>query len=582
MIYVRSITHTSLSRVPASRSIGAYKRRRMQVKIMRVIFQVFIVGLIAILFCNVGSADEETPDYWPTKGWKTASPESQGIDSLTLIRMLEMIWEKDFAIDSVLVVRNGYIVLDAYRFPFKADNTRHFQSCSKSVISALIGVAIDHGDIQNINQSILDFFPKNASNNENANKHAITIEHLLTMTHGWECNDLYRFSCISDLSCGGNWIHQVLDLPTVNAPGTNFGYCNGATVLLSAILQEQTGETALSFAEKHLFAPLGIADVHWPSNPQGITTGYNGLHMRPRDMAKIGYLYLNNGIWDGQRILSASWIQASTQSHIATHAGYCPGYGYQWWIISPGIYAAQGAQGQYMMIAQEKNMLTVFTGSLDLKDTSLPYGLLAAYLIPALKSPNPLPENPDALQELTSVATRWRHPRPISSANEQKMADSSDQSGQRHEYVNNEHRFTVAYDADLLIQDHHMESPVVLRRRGLQRGLPMLTVLVDNIQKNMLLEYTADYMLSLSKKILPHDYHNAYGKIEKDELITLSDGTNGNYVEIKWSIPSRENLKTVGVFAYKNNKVIGVIVCSLEETSVEYLAEIATSLEFFH
>ncbi len=370
------------------------------------ILQLFICILIFILWWNVGLATDEKPDYWPSKGWKTSSPESQGVDSTFLVHMLETIWEKDFAIDSVLVVRNGYIILDAYGFPFKADDTRHIQSCSKSVISALIGIAIDRGYIQDVNQAVLYFFPNRVVKNHDADKQAMTLEHLLTMTHGWECNDFYHFSCLSDLSCGGSWVQLMLDLPMVDAPGTDFNYCNGAAVLLSAILQKQTGMNAFSFAEKHLFDPLGISDVHWSSNPQGITAGYNGLHLRPQDMAKIGYLYLNNGSWDGRRIISSQWIQASTQSHITTHAGFCPGYGYQWWILSPGIYTAVGAQGQYIMVAPEKNLLAVFTGSLDLKDTTIPLGLLAAYLIPATTSPTPLLENPDAAQELTSVTTR--------------------------------------------------------------------------------------------------------------------------------------------------------------------------------
>ena len=115
----------------------------MDVKTIKKIFQIFIGILIFIICWNVGLAADEKPDYWPIKGWKTASPESQGVDSTLLVDMLETIWEHDFDIDSVLVIRNGYIILDAYGFPFKANNTRHIQSCSKSVISALIGIAID-------------------------------------------------------------------------------------------------------------------------------------------------------------------------------------------------------------------------------------------------------------------------------------------------------------------------------------------------------------------------------------------------------------------------------------------------------
>lgn len=546
---------------------------------MKQTFQLFIGILIVMICWNVGLAADKQPDYWPTKGWRTASPESQGVDSTLLVDMLETIWEHDYDIDSVLVIRNGYIVLDAYGFPFKADDKRHIQSCSKSVISALVGIAIDQGYIQDVNQPVLHFFQKHVARNLDVNKQAMTLEHLLTMTHGWECNDLYTLSCLSDLSCGGGWVQLMLDLPMADVPGTHFNYCNGAAFLLSAILQEQTGMNAFSFAKKHLFTPLGISDVHWSSNPQYITAGYNGLHMQPQDVVKIGYLYLNNGVWDGKQIISSQWIKVSTQRHMTTNAGFCSGYGYQWWIVSPGIYTAIGAQGQYITVAPEKNMLTVFTGSLDRKDTSIPLGLLAAYLIPAVTSPTPLPENSDAARALTSVIARWQNTGPTGREKTQKISETSDQRGQRQEYVNIEYGFTVTYDAELLIKDINLESPVVFQRSGL-RGLPVLIVLVDDIPKNMPLEYTADYMLDLSKRILPHNYHTAYNKIKKEELMTLSDGTDANYVEIIWSIPSREKLTTVGIFVYKNNKVVGVVAGSMEESSIEYLAGITKSLKF--
>lgn len=425
----------------------------------------------------------------------------------------------------------------------------------------------------------MDFFPKRVAKNIADDKSAPTLENLLTMTHGWECNDLYNLSCLSDMSCGGGWVLLIIDLPTSKVPGTHFGYCNGAAFLLSAILQEQTGINAFSFAEKNLFAPLGISDVHWPSNPQGITVGYNGLHMRPRDMAKIGYLYLNNGLWDGKRIISSQWIKASTREHITTNSGFSPGYGYHWWIVSSGIYTAAGAHGQYIMVATEQNMLAVFTGSLSRKDTYIPLGLLASYIIPAVKSPTPLAENPNRAKGLKSVVSLWRNTGPMGRAKLNKKAEKSLQRLNREEYVNTEYGFTVKYDAELLIMDNQLESPLVFKRRGL-RSLPVFSVLVDDIPQGLALEYTADYMIDLYKTILPTTYQKTYQKIKKEELIKLPDGTKANYVEINWRIQSGGMLTTVGVFAYKNNKIIGAVASGPEETPIEYLAGIAKSLKF--
>jgi CubicO group peptidase (beta-lactamase class C family) len=146
------------------------------------------------------------------------------------------------------------------------------------------------------------------------------------------------------------------------------------------------------------------------SYPQGITLGYGELFMQPQDMAKIGYLYLNNGLWDGEQIISSLWIKASTRKHIATTL--LPSYGYHWWIVSPNIYTAAGNKGQFIMVAPEKNMVAVFTGRLSPKDFAIPLDFLAAYLIPAVKSSTTLPENPQAEETLQIRSTLWQSTNP--------------------------------------------------------------------------------------------------------------------------------------------------------------------------
>ena len=176
--------------------------------------------------------------------------------------------------------------------------------------------------------------------------------------------------------------------------------------------QPKDGERRLlkANAEKHLFEPLGISEVGWPSNPQGITLGYGQLFMRPQDMAKIGYLYLNNGLWDGKQIISSLWINASTRKFINTTL--LPGYGYHWWIASPDAYVAAGNKGQFIMVAPEKNIVAVFTGRLSPKDFFIPLDLLASNIIPAVKSPTPLPENTIKKKALNSISTLWQNTNP--------------------------------------------------------------------------------------------------------------------------------------------------------------------------
>ena len=165
------------------------------------ILRLIIFILTFVIWCNFGLAADGKPDYWPTKGWRTASPESQGVDSNLLVKMLETIGEKQIAIYSVLVIRNGYIVLDAYSYPYDSDDTLNIHSCTKSVSSALVGIAIDKGHIKDVSQPVLDFFPKRVAKNLDADKKAMTLENLLTMTTGLECRDsaLYNWRGLRQL-----------------------------------------------------------------------------------------------------------------------------------------------------------------------------------------------------------------------------------------------------------------------------------------------------------------------------------------------------------------------------------------------
>ncbi len=195
-----------------------------------------------------------------------------------------------------------------------------------------------------------------------------------------------------------DWVQFILDLPMVGEPGSTFEYCNGASFILSAILQEATDLSALEFAQKNLFTPLGISDVVWKSNPQGISIGYSGLGLRPKDMAKIGYLYLNDGIWDGEQIVSSTWVQDSTQKYIP--ATLQEWYGYQWWVDELDIYMALGYGGQYIIVVPEEDLVVVFVSDLAEKDFYIPDQFLHRYILPSIKSSDPLPEDQRATKLL--------------------------------------------------------------------------------------------------------------------------------------------------------------------------------------
>lgn len=351
------------------------------------------------------------PSYWPTEAWRTSTPEEQGMDSEMLADMLETIQEQDHGVDSVVVVRNGYMVADATVFPFEPGSRHIIYSCTKSVISALVGIAIDKGYIEGVHQPVLDFFPERTVANLDAKKEAMTLEDVLTMSTGLECQDsyLYRWRGLEQMRQSDDWVQFMLDLAMAEEPGTRFEYCNGASFLLSAIIQETTGMNALAFSNEHLFGPLGITDVQWLSNPQGITIGWSELYMMPHDMAEIGYLYLNEGVWDGEQVVPAEWVKASTREHIS--AGTLEdGYGYQWWIDDSGIYLALGYAGQFIFVVPEKDMVVVFVSDLEEQDFYVPQMLLNDFIIPAAKSAAPLPDNPDGVALLESRAEALANP----------------------------------------------------------------------------------------------------------------------------------------------------------------------------
>ena len=347
---------------------------------------------------HLSSSNPTPTPPWPTEAWGHASPESQGMDSNVLVEMLKSIENEGIEIEALVVVRNGSVVLDAVVFPFSIfpDARHNVYSCTKSVVSILIGIAIEEGYIEGINQPVINFFPEKSAANMDDRKEDMTLEHLLTMTAGLNCRDsyLYRWDGLQLMRSSPDWVQFMLDLPMVENPGSNFEYCNGGSFLLSAILQEATGVNAFQFATEHLFKPLGISDVRWPSNPQGISIGYSDLELRPEDMAKIGFLYLNDGVWDGEQIVPSAWVHDSTQKYIS--ATLQEGYGYQWWIDTSGIYMALGYGGQYIIVVPEEDLVVVFVSDLAEADFYVPDQFLHRYILPSIISSEPLPEDPRA------------------------------------------------------------------------------------------------------------------------------------------------------------------------------------------
>ncbi|WP_042472623.1 serine hydrolase domain-containing protein [Bacillus ndiopicus] len=268
----------------------------------------------------------------------------------------EKIIKKD-KIDSVIVQKNNTVIFEYYRNNRMKDKQHKIYSVTKSVLSALMGIAIDKGFIENVNTPIIHYFPEFDKDNENER---ITIKHLLTMTSG------LHYPGNNAMIPSKNWVNFVLQQDIAHPPGKEMVYSCGSSQLLSAILQKTTGLNTEAFAKKHLFTPLGITDYKWNSDAQGITIGGFGLMMKTADMLKIGTLYLNNGVWKSKQIVPYQWIEESTSPKIKTDDNYA--YAYHWWNISYDnqvgrIFFAFGYEGQYIIVAPDYQLVTIFTSN---------------------------------------------------------------------------------------------------------------------------------------------------------------------------------------------------------------------------
>lgn len=350
-------------------------------------FLSLIVGL-ALCACapraaNLQPTPAASPDGaglpWPTQGWSTAAPEEKGVDGQVLAGVVADAQKADPYLHSLLVIRGGAIISETYTGEFTADSRHELYSVTKSFTSTLVGIAVGRGYLPDIQSTALSWFPNMRVENLDKRKQAITVEHLLTMTTGmdWREGDpIYRAMYQSEA-----WVPFVLGTAMRADPGSEFNYCSGCSHVLSALVAQSTGMKTQDFADKVLFAPLGIRNYNWETDNRGVPIGGWGLQITPRDMAKLGYLFLHNGEWEGQQVVPAEWVQAATQAHVDAGGGW--DYGYQWWIDEEhGGYAAQGRYGQLIYVVPDKDLVVVATSAGDGNDALLQ--IIREQLLPAL------------------------------------------------------------------------------------------------------------------------------------------------------------------------------------------------------
>lgn len=301
-------------------------------------------------------------------GWQIASLAEQNIVPAPILEMIEGIRAGEYTgISSVLLVRGGFLVLEEYFGEDDRDRLHTMRSAAKAITSALVGIAIDKGFIESVDEPLLPYFPEYQGEiaNWDERKRDITLAHVLSMTSGVRGNEDAMYPT-------DDWIKFYLDQPLAAAPGETFSYATSGVVTLGNVITRASGLGIPAFADRYLFGPLGITEYRWPitnsRGNQGLAMTGGGLNLRPRDMAKFGQLYLNGGGWEGERLISEEWIEESTRKH-ATSDLYGEDFGYLWRMIDRTVAGrrvrsieAWGNGGQFIMVFPSLDLVAVFTG----------------------------------------------------------------------------------------------------------------------------------------------------------------------------------------------------------------------------
>ena len=271
------------------------------------------------------------------------------------------------------IAKNGKLVFETYcRSTEDRDSFGHIQSATKSITSLLFGIVRSEGYIDSPDETLYSIIPEKFPFDQI--KQSITCRHLLSMTSGLSFdNDVFSLEIYADKP--NDPIKHILNKPLYADPGEQFYYRDCDPHLVSYVIQKLTGKTEEKWAKERLFDPLGIKDYYWDSDHTGTTTGAYGLHLKPRDMAKIGQMVLDNGRWNGSQIVDPAWIEVSTQKQVATQfqtEPYLYDYGYYWWILPKWqAFTASGHGGNFIFIVPGKNLVVVMTSMPDVDNDTV-------------------------------------------------------------------------------------------------------------------------------------------------------------------------------------------------------------------
>jgi CubicO group peptidase (beta-lactamase class C family) len=360
--------------------------------------------------CATSDTPPSTPESrTPTTGatpdlpWPRSTPEEQGISSQNLIRALGKIRDDNLDVHSVIIIRNGHVILEAYVHPYGPDDLHNVKSVSKSVISAVVGIALEEGILESLDQPVYDFFPQYFTDDGDPRKKKITLRHLITMTAGFDLDE--NGPKMRRVFQSDDWIKTTLETELAHDPGTRFLYSTPLTHTMSGILTEASGKSLLELTTEHVFEPIGIAEVRWSQGPKGYYLGGAELFLTPRDMARFGMLFLRGGRWGDGQVVPAAWVEESTANRIAD-VETSQRYGYWWWPADDG-YNASGWGGQGIGVHPALDLVAIGTAA-DPGASNKMFG--------GLDPPSPdvtkLPPDPEAVAKLEQLVHDLAHPKP--------------------------------------------------------------------------------------------------------------------------------------------------------------------------
>jgi CubicO group peptidase (beta-lactamase class C family) len=380
-----------------------------------------------VSFSTAGQLDICGYRYRPPEqiegSWKVSSLEKQNINLSGIREMMHQILSNNLKnIHSVLVIKNGRLVLEEYFAGYHRNLKHSVQSVTKSVTSILIGIAKDREGKIILDGKLDSYLPEYKDLISGNDKAGITLEHVLTMRAGLEWNEMHAPSSLHEMIWSRDAIKTVLEQKLVDPPGKRFHYSTGLSTILGRVLKNTTGMNALQYAEKNLFKPLEIQDHFWGTTVDGSVSTGADLWLRPRDMAKLGYLFLNNGTWQGKRIVPEDWVMESIYPHVKGEKDMVSGtgYGYQWWSGPLKVqnwdintYYAAGHGGQYIVQIPDLDLIIVTTS--EWKDNNAgdfrAGSIMENYIVPAVLNAGPEKKIPSFDVEQYRYVTgkyRWK------------------------------------------------------------------------------------------------------------------------------------------------------------------------------